>query len=207
MNTTSLGAQLQLGPLPPHSIRVVGLDANGDVRAEAGVDAQGNWQLAAPVALSFVIAQLTGIGIAAALEPPANAAALRLPDRQTCRIEFTAVPAGARIWVDPISLDGFPDQYLPALRLHPDGTMDLHLGDYPCDPVGLTLQLQPGRYRVAGGVISLRPTGMSDAGFAIDRIEDLTAGLVLPSHEFDVGPGGVVLRVSFAPVGGQRGTP
>jgi hypothetical protein len=206
MNTNTLQGRLNFDSRTRGDVRIAALDANGVVCAETTIDPQGGWQLSCPAPIVSAIAQLTRSGIAAGVATADATARPHLLPRHPCRIEFTSIPEGVRLWVDPVSLDGFPDQYLPALRSHPNGTIDLHLGDYACGPGELILHLQAGRYRITGGRVALRSAiDPRDAGLRVAQVENLHSGQLLPlidgeflltvdGHTVD----GPALRVSFA---------
>ncbi|MEO8455406.1 MAG: hypothetical protein ABI454_09610, partial [Sphingomicrobium sp.] len=159
------------------AVRVAGLDSGGGVCAETTVDRQREWRLSAPRQIASIVVQQTQTGIAARLFDATDAEVLRLPILQACRIEFASQPPGAHLWVDPISLDSFPDELLGALRLHPEGTIDLHLVDYACSEGDLILYLQPGRYRIGGGRLALRPSAETEGeAIHVCRIDDLESG-------------------------------
>jgi hypothetical protein len=208
MNATTQHGTVTPAPAAPGAVRVLALDAKGVVRAESHVDTQGRWSLSAPVPIVWVIAQLTESAIAAALYAAKEPAALQLPQCHACRIEFASVPPNVRLWINPVSLDGFPDEYLPALRWRKDGSVELHLADRDCSPVGLLLSLQAGRYRVGGGRIAQHPgIGEDQLGQQVTSVEDLHSGRPLPSTDdgflLTVSTDAAV-RVSFGPVHGAR---
>jgi hypothetical protein len=189
----------RLGP-----IRVAALDAAGAVLAEAWADEGGRWHLSPAGPAEWVLAQLTGTGIAAALAPVAAAAGLRLPELLATRVEIEAPPPNTRIWLDPVALDGFPDGFLPALRSHAGGVADLHLAHFEAGAAEISVLLQPGRYRLGGGVFALRPW---EVGHALAEVVDLRTMRALPRDgdavllDADGGP----LRVAFRSQ--EAGTP
>ena len=201
MSAVTLQGRLASDVVAQGPVRVVGLDAGGAVCAETRVDRQGKWQLSAPRPIKSVIAQQTQDGIGACLFGAADAAELRLPALQACRVEFASRPPGAHLWIDPISLDGFPDESLPALRFHPEGTIDLHLIDSSSEG-DLILHLQPGRYRIGGGRLALRPAIEAEGeAVLVCRIDDLDSGQSLAAigGDFLLDGGSTALRVFFAP--------
>jgi hypothetical protein len=103
-----------------------------------------------------VVIQQTGTCIRAATSPATHAPA-NLPDAMTVIITAVDPPPGAMIWCDPVALDGFPDDLLWSLRAGADATVMLHVVECPAARQPLQLLLQPGIYRLSGGVIGLHP--------------------------------------------------
>jgi hypothetical protein len=201
MNGDSLRGVLAPVPTAAESVRLIALDTRGAVMAESHAGIRGEWNLSAPAPIASVIALSLETGIAAAWRDRDASASIALPLTHSCRVDFANRPDSVRLWVDPMSLDGFPDEHLPALRLHPDATFDLHLGNYPCSPQGNVIALQAGRYRISGGIIGFRPKVLGGApSFRVSAVEDVSrnlrleptlAGYILPLY------GDVHLRVSF----------
>lgn len=199
-----MNARLQgivaFGTPSPGPVRILGLGAGDAVLAEAMADRDGRWELSSPAPVEWVVAHLSGTGIAAVAGPAAEAPSLRLPELLATRIAFEAAPPGARLWLDPMALSGLSGRFLPALRRHPEGTIDLHLLDRDAAGEGLTVLLQPGRYRLGGGVLAIRPWEVRSG---IAEIVGLGADRPLPrdGDAFLLDADGSPLRVAFEPQG------
>jgi hypothetical protein len=109
-----------------------------------------------PADEDVVVIQQTGTCIRAAASRAERAPA-HLPDAMAVTITAVSPPPGAVISCDPVTLDGFPDDLLWSLRTGADATVMLHVVECPAARQPLQLLLQPGIYRLAGGVIGLHP--------------------------------------------------
>lgn len=174
--STLLRGQVERGTATTGRVRVAGLDTTGQVVAETLLALDGSWELPSAAIAWLLVRQVDG-AIAASVVPVGEAASLELPRKQVLRADANDPPRGARLWLDPISLDGFPDEFLGALRLHLGGLVDLHLADIAMDAGPIEIELQPGRYRVDGGLIALHP---GQLGAKLASAHDLSSNASLP---------------------------
>jgi hypothetical protein len=133
---------------------------------EATVRPDGSWELAPQEPVDRVVFQLTGDRLGAVAVAVEDAGTVAAPRLATLALTLRDAAPGAAVWLDPEALEGFPDELLEVLRTHPDGTVDLHVGAWTAHEPSLTIAVQPGRYRLSGGLIALHPTssGQSVAG-------------------------------------------
>jgi hypothetical protein len=153
----------------------------------APVGDDGRWMLELDDGADRLVVRFTGSRIGAVTVRPSEPRPVAPP--ASARVLLTLVGAlpGAMLWVDPEALDGFPDELLWTLRAHPGDLVDLHVGEWTADTPTLELDLQRGRYRLAGGLIALRPW---ETRQALAEVVD-PAGRVLVAE----GSAGVVLSV------------
>lgn len=177
--------------VPPIGVtRVAAVTADGMVTAEAAPDPNGVWTLQTAAAPEWLIASLSGRGVAAKAARPDDAASLQLPPLIEVQLVFPDAPRYMQVSIDPIDLEGFPSELRGALTLHARPIVNLHVATIPAEDTQHVL-LQRGTYRIAGRTFALRP----DFGemFALDRLVDEESGEVLRTTD-----GEVVVRVAKA---------
>ena len=158
------------------------------VVSEAPVGDDGRWTLELDDGADRLVVRFAGSRIGAVAARPADPRPVAPPASARVRLKLAGALPGALLWVDPESLDGFPDELLWTLRAHPGGLVNLHIGEWPADTPTLELDLQRGRYRLAGGLIAVRPW---ETGQAVVEVVD-PAGRVMVAE----GTTGVVLTVA-----------
>jgi hypothetical protein len=175
--------------VPPIGVtRVAAVTADGMVTAEAAADLNGAWTLQTEAAPEWIIASLSGRGVAAVATRPDDAASLRFPPLMELQLSFPDAPPHIPVSIDPIDLEAFPSDLHGALTLHVQAIVNLHVATIPGEGTQ-RVQLQRGTYRISGRTFTLRP----DFGetFVLDRIVDEESGAVLPATN-----GEVVVRVA-----------
>ena len=87
------------------------------------------------------------------------------------------------MWVDPIDLAGFPQDLIWSLFAQPDKIVDLHVAELTLAPGGkpVTILLQPGRFRLSGGTIALRP-GFGSAPLKLTGVTEVATGARIEGH-------------------------
>lgn len=166
--------------------RVVGVGADGSARAVTESDDNGCWHLPADSTLTMFVGVRTRDGIAATRTAAASGTTLVLPETMTCRFEFDCAAPYTQLWLDPLRIDGFDDTLLLALRAGPSGSIVLHVGSFEAAGGALTLELQPGRYRLSGGRIAIHPAlGMDSEGLMVGEVVDLVGGQPLARQDGD----------------------
>lgn len=166
--------------------RVVVL-AGGRAVAETPLAGDGTWALEHEGGVDWLVVQVGGDRIAAVAARPADGQTVALPPLVTLRLLIQGAAGDALLWLDPVRLDGFPDDLLWALRTHPGGIIDLHVGTWGAGEPELTLAVQPGTYRLSGGTIALHP---GQLGRTVAEVVGPGGAVVQPSD------GEVVLEVS-----------
>jgi hypothetical protein len=139
----------------PHD-RIVALSDQRALLAEGSMDTKGNWSLDLLVQPANVVAQFGGSRLGAVQYSIAEAARMSMPSFVS--IQFWAIDPfeGATVRLDPIELEGYPQDLNWVLRSHPNQIVDLHVAEMPCGRDPLALQLQRGTYRLSGGTIAIR---------------------------------------------------
>ena len=182
------------------SARVIAVGDRGDVLSETHAGKDGSWTLRTGHPVAWVVASLTGSRIAAVAAEPGNTHVLQFPPLVDVQFAFSEPPTGALVWIDPVQIEGFPSELLPALRLHANRTLDIHLGELPATGTQ-RFPVQRGSYRISGGVMAFSPQPTSSA-FVLDTVVDEASGATLRGvggEVVAVVTAGVRYRVGFAP--------
>jgi hypothetical protein len=156
--------------------RVVGV-RGPDLIAEAVVGPDGRWELPTDEPLDRLVFQLKERRLAAVAVAADGMGAVSPPQLATLRLTLRGAAPGAVLWLDPEALEGFPDELMPVLHRHADGTVDLHVGEWTAHEPLLTLAAQPGRYRLSGGLVALHPTSRGQSVVALRASGDDPAQL------------------------------
>jgi hypothetical protein len=138
----------------------------------------GPWALEHEGDIDLVVVQVDGDRIAATTAAPIDGQTVALPPLVALRLLVQSAADNAMLWLDPMHLDGFPDELLWALRIHPGGTIDFHIGAWGLGEPELSLAVQPGTYRLSGGTVALHP---GQQGSTVTQV---------------AGPGGAVIEAS-----------
>lgn len=141
---------------PDVAVRVAAV-RDGRVVADGAVDASGARFAVEAVEPDWIVVQAGAPWLAAVALRAADELRVRLPDTVRVTVQAGDRPPGARLWVDPVRLESFPAELAAALRTHADGSLDLHVLDLPLTDRPVELRLQPGVYRLAGGLLQVRP--------------------------------------------------
>lgn len=166
--------------------RIVGVAADGGVRAITASDDAGRWQLPADGALTRFVGVRSEDGIAAISTAAVPNATLVLPRTTMCHFDFDGAAPNTQLWLDPLNLDGFDDALLLALRAGPAGSILLHIGSFDAAADGLRLGLQAGRYRLSGGRIAIRPAmDPGEVGLTVGEVVDVADGRPLARGDGD----------------------
>lgn len=135
--------------------RVVAVDAGQTFIDETEVGADGSWSLKTSAHVDWIVAQTRGARIAAVAARPQEMMQLSFPETVELELEFEGVDGFAALWLDPLELQGFPDELLWALRAHLGDIKDLHIAELQIRTPVMKLEVQPGRYRISGGRFSI----------------------------------------------------
>ena len=169
-----------------------------EITAEALVDGPGGaFSVEPSEPPDWVVVQTVASRLAAVALRPAPVLRIGLADTARVTLQAEQPPAGAGLWLDPLRLEGFPDELLWVLRARPDGSVALHVLDATLSDGSAHLDLQVGTYRLSGGLQPVRPW---DAAATLSRVVDRATGRTLPvsrgESTFAV-TGGAVLEVTF----------
>ncbi|HET6393370.1 MAG TPA: hypothetical protein VFG13_11170 [Blastococcus sp.] len=163
---------------PPVGAAVRVVCVRGDqVVAEGAVAAPDGRFAVEAVECDWVVVQAGSPWLAAAVVRPAPELRVELPDTARVTLRAADPPHGARLWLDPVRLRAFPAELETALRTHADGSVDLHVLDLPLTAGPVDLRLQPGVYRLGGGLLQVRPW---DAAVALSAVVEPASGRELP---------------------------
>jgi hypothetical protein len=163
--------------------RVVFVGEGRAVLGETDADADGRWSFETAAEVVSVVAQLAGQRqFAAVAVAPQTATSIVLPRLLPLAIDFDPAPEGVVLWLDPVELEGFPQDLLWALRTHPHNVFDLHLREFPVDSPGLSLEVQRGRYSLSGGRVEVSPAFFVP-NFALQQVTDEATGVVSASAD------------------------
>jgi hypothetical protein len=168
------------------AVRVVGV-RDGQVVAEGSVDAPDGRFAVEAAEPDWIVVQAGPPRLAAVALRPAAELQVRLPDTVRVTLQAGDPPPGARLWLDPVRLRSFPAELAVALRTHVDGSLDLHVLDLPLTDRPLDLRLQLGIYRLAGGLLQVRPW---DAAARLSGVREPASG-----RELSVADGEAVIDV------------
>jgi len=161
---------------PPHSRPRVFAVAEGKVLAEIRTDGEHNYRLELDQAPEAIGVQLDDVGMAALIAAP-SATDLLVPARVRVSIRVDNSAPNAMFWLDPLALRAFPQEHLWALRKNADGTIRLHVGEWPATARQFSIELQPGKYRLTAGLIAIHP---GQPALELVRVTDVRSNQDLP---------------------------
>lgn len=169
--------------------RVVAVGGVQRVLGETPLD-QGHWTIDVDELPLSIVAQLRGSRFAAVSVPVTASSTVDMPQLIGIALVFEDAPLGTWGWMDPIAIDGFSPDLIWALRTHINSVVDLHVGEFPAPATPLTIQAQPGKYRLGAGRMSIRPSIDGTKTVSLSGVIDDATGTSL-----QVADGAVVLDV------------
>jgi hypothetical protein len=170
--------------------RVVAVGDNQTVLGETVTDSLGEWSMEVDEQVEWVSAQISGPHFAAAAKPVAECDYIEMPDQVQLNLALEGELEGVLFYLDPVMLNGFPQDLLWALRMHPGRIVDLHIREYTVvEQKRLQLKVQPGRYRLSGGRISIHPMDKKKTILLTSALDETTM------KSYNGINGGVVLDV------------
>lgn len=133
------------------SVRVVSVGVGSTIIDEIEVNEDERWSLKVTEAAESIVAHTTGSRLATFTARPQENMEVVFPELVQLDLHFEGLDGPAVLWLDPLRVQGFPNELLWALRAHPDNIVDLHLVALQLPGAGNKLEIQRGRYGLSGG--------------------------------------------------------
>lgn len=183
------------------SVRVASVGAGSTIIDETEVNADGPWSLNVTEAAEWIVAHTTGSRFATFAARPQENMEIVFPEVVQLDLQFEGLDGPAALWLDPLQVQGFPNELLWALRAHPDNIVDLHLVQLQLPGVN-KLEIQRGTYNLSGGRFAISDE-IINTSLRLTRGLDQTAGTLVEARdggiEMDI-PESSTLLLTFGPL-------
>lgn len=177
-------SNVDLCPTPPEILAI----AENRLLGMSTTDAHGNWSLDIDGQADWIITRCRQTALAATAARPENTSHLTLPDTVALQLEVdNATEQTNTAWIDPIALEGFPEELLWSLYSKAEGTIDLHVTEFhlPVNGQPVTVSVQRGQFKLSGGTIALHPSPR-DPALELSGVTHIKSGQYIAAQEGQV---------------------